>query len=177
MEPRISCYINVKTRHQARLCLTEPTESVDSVADRPTGAARRVVISRGHALHLAAVRWRWAHSSGITGQQATSRAFKSPPNRLSAFTCLLMLHCSRARHCRRDALPSLPKLTAAPFFNQSRPKLRLPLLYPPLIAASTAIPLVSYVRLAPPQGCLTGVPPWPLLWPCLVGTALAVLVA
>ena len=153
------------------------TESNGRCGQPATGAARCVVTSHGRVPHLAAVRRRRARSSGITGQQATSHVFKSPPSRPSAFTCLLMLHCSRARHCRRDALPSPPKLTAAPFFNQSRPKLHLPLLYPSLIAASTAIPLVSYVRLAPPRGCLTGAPPWLLPWPCFVEAALAVLVA
>ena len=125
--------------------MTEPTELVDSVADQPTGAAHRVVASHGRAPHLAAVRRRRARSSGITGQQATSHVFKSPPSRPSAFTCLLMLRCSRARHCRRDAPPSPPELTAAPFFHQLRPKLRLPLLYPFLTAASTPAPLVSPV--------------------------------
>jgi len=56
MELRIICLIAVKSRRQGCIgaLMSEPARS--SVADRPTGAAYRVVASHGRAHHLEAIR-------------------------------------------------------------------------------------------------------------------------
>jgi len=93
MELRIICLIAVKSRRQGCIgaLMSEPARS--SVADRPTGAARRVVASHGRTHHLEAVHRCRARSLGIDGQQATSDTLKSPPSWSFTLTRLLALLC------------------------------------------------------------------------------------
>ena len=173
--PRIWRILRCKSRCQAAPRATEPTELVDSVADRPTGAARRMVIAE-------ATRSIWRPYAGVGPVRQASSASKPPAARLSRHRAghLLSLASSRflahrARHRRNRRSAELACARRRPF-RQPVALVALPPPSPPFppYSAHDFTFGKSCLALRRRGYALAGVPPWPLPWPCLVGTALAI---